>query len=457
MSRPEDDIQLTREVTETFSAGTDAAAQGLLGLWVVYSTDGDLEGATQPLGSTPLRIGRGSTLASGEPISDGQVSSQHLEIRPMEGAQIHVTDLGSRNGTWVNGRRVESAVVTPEDIVQIGGTFFQLVPNIMHSGGPEPDDAAREEIQGQSLAMREVRTRVRQIAPLGPSVLILGESGVGKEHTARALHRMSGRAGELVSINCAVLTDELAGSELFGHVKGAFTGAAAQRTGAMRQADGGTLFLDEIGELPVSLQAKLLRALQERRVRPVGSDHELSVDIRVVCATNRDLPAMVKEGGFRGDLYSRISAAVIRVPPLRERRVDIISLAQHFLGDKRRLHPRAVQQLLLHDWPYNVRDLKTVVELIPQDNGDKPVPLGQAALEKLETDRGLVSRPADTPLVPTGQVEWPRDERTRIALLEQLLTTARGNVAEVGRRLAKEPKSIRRWLHRYGLDPERFR
>ncbi|NHC06649.1 sigma-54-dependent transcriptional regulator [Azonexus fungiphilus] len=223
----------------------------------------------------------------------------------------------------------------------------------------------------QSSSMQEVRDRLKRIAPSNATVLITGESGSGKEVAARALHRMSTRhAGPFVPINCAAIAAELIESELFGHVKGAFTGAQSAREGLFYYAQGGTLFLDEVAEMPAAAQAKLLRVLEERRIRPVGSEQEIPVDVRVLAATNRDLKEDVAAGRFRQDLYYRLQVVELSLPPLRERPEDIGLLACHFIGQMAQAlnvpplepTPRVLARLAAYDWPGNVRELRNFIE-----------------------------------------------------------------------------------------------
>jgi len=209
-------------------------------------------------------------------------------------------------------------------------------------------------------------------------VLIQGESGTGKELVAQAVHRLSRRAlGPLVAVNCAAIPEQLLESELFGHVKGAFTGASQTRQGRFRLADGGTVFLDEIGEMPLALQGKLLRVLQERAIEPVGGSKPESVDFRLIAATNKDLEAQVAKGAFRGDLFYRLNVVPLVLPPLRERRGDVSLLAAHFLarhnsGKERplRFSPAAVEALERHAWPGNVRELENLVERLAVLKGE---------------------------------------------------------------------------------------
>jgi Nif-specific regulatory protein len=227
-----------------------------------------------------------------------------------------------------------------------------------------------EAIVGDSAAMRSVLAELRQAAPSRATILLRGESGTGKEAFARAIHQLSPRKeGPFIKVNCAALSETLLESELFGHERGAFTGAVGDRKGRFELAHGGSLFLDEIGDISLSFQAKLLRVLQEREFERVGGGKALKVDVRLVCATNRDLETMVREGGFRADLYYRINVIALYLPPLRDRRSDIPALVAHFLAryneeNRRRLSvaPEAVKVLMGCRWPGNVRELENCLE-----------------------------------------------------------------------------------------------
>lgn len=226
------------------------------------------------------------------------------------------------------------------------------------------------DLVGTSRAIRELRAMIRKVGPGPSSVLITGESGTGKEIVARAIHRVSARRdAPFISVNCGALPGSLMESELFGHERGAFTGAHQLKQGLFRAADGGTLFLDEIGELPRELQVKLLRTLQERTVRPIGSEREVAIDVRVIAATNRDLEEEVREGRFREDLFYRLNVIRLHLPPLGERREDIEPLIAHFLeqqravhGDSLRLSAEARAALLARDYPGNIRELENLIE-----------------------------------------------------------------------------------------------
>jgi len=228
-----------------------------------------------------------------------------------------------------------------------------------------------EEIVGSCEPMRQVLKQVEKVAPSDATVLILGETGTGKELIARALHRRSKRAARaFIRVNCAAIPQSLIASELFGHEKGAFTGALQRRAGRFESADGGTLFLDEIGDLPMETQIALLRVLQEREFERVGSNHPISVDVRLITATNRDLAAAVTAGTFRQDLFYRLNVVPIVVPPLRERAADIPLLVEYLVGRYakaagkriRHINKQSLEQLTAYNWPGNIRELQNVVE-----------------------------------------------------------------------------------------------
>jgi DNA-binding NtrC family response regulator len=256
-------------------------------------------------------------------------------------------------------------ITKPFDIEQLIEKTRRLIGKRDTGGGRQAATSAL----GPSPAMRRLEEMLPRIARHADSVLITGESGVGKERVAQLLHRSSPmRNGPFVAVNCGALPEGLLEAELFGYERGAFTGAVRQRRGLFEQAQGGTLFLDEIGDMPPSMQVKLLRAIQDRKVTRLGADRALSVDLRLVCATNRDLRALVERGAFREDLYYRINVIHMRVPPLRERGDDVLWLAECFLSERagdalpRRLSPAAQSALLRHDWPGNARELKHCID-----------------------------------------------------------------------------------------------
>ncbi|MCP5551825.1 MAG: sigma-54-dependent Fis family transcriptional regulator [Akkermansiaceae bacterium] len=315
----------------------------------------------------------------------------------------------------------------------------------MDSGGPAAKGEAGGESAfiGVSRPMREVFKEIGRLAPTDAGVLIVGETGTGKELVARALRQHSRRGGgPFVAVNCGALPEGLLESELFGHVRGAFTGAVTARVGRFEQANGGTLFLDEIGDMPPALQVKLLRVLQEGRIQPVGASREIAVDVRVIAATHRDLERMVREGSFREDLFYRVNAAVIRVPPLRERLEDVPALAGHFAARAAAefepgsvgapVFPRAaLEEFSRRPWPGNVRQLQSAVRRIVLRCAGHPV--------TLDAVRETLDEPAAMSVAGAAPGDGSLDEKIEALLGEAI---ARGNgrvlpdlVGEVERRL----------------------
>jgi len=308
-----------------------------------------------------------------------------------------------------------------------------------------------EALLGESPAMRRLYDLVERVAGTDVSVLITGESGTGKELVARALHdRSPGRGGPFVAVNCAAVPESLLESELFGHVRGAFTDARSPRSGLVLQASGGTLFLDEIGDMPLALQPKLLRALQERKVRPVGSDAEVPFRARIVCATSRDLEEEVEAGRFRGDLLYRVNVVHLPLPPLRARGEDVLLLAQEFL--KRcaarfekpvtAFTPAAAEKILAYSWPGNVRELKNCVE--------RAVALTRFEEITVEDLSERVQRPVRASTRDDAAALLPLEELERSHIL-RVLEAMRGNKALAARTLGVDRKTLYRKLERYGV------
>jgi DNA-binding NtrC family response regulator len=296
-------------------------------------------------------------------LSDGAVSRQHLELEVRSDGVV-VRDLDSKNGSFYQGARFREVTVGVGAVIVAGESELALVaaaasPSLLPSSA---DHFGR--LHGGSLQMREAFALLERVAPSNVPVLIEGETGTGKELAAEALHAASPRAKRPLSVcDLAGAPRALIESELFGHVRGAFTGADRDRVGAFVQADGGTLFLDEIGELELDLQPRLLRALEEKKVKPVGTSSYTKVDVRVVAATNRDLREEVKAGRFREDLYHRLAVVRVKLPPLRERKEDIVGLVAQLLdGTDATIPPETMALLQAYDWPGNVRELRNLVD-----------------------------------------------------------------------------------------------
>ena len=316
-----------------------------------------------------------------------------------------------------------------------------------------------EDLTGESLPMRRLYELLAKVAGSDSSVLIRGETGTGKELVARAIHRRSARAGgPFVAVNCAAFPEALLESELFGHVRGAFSGAVADHPGLFVRADRGVLFLDEVGDMPAQLQAKLLRALQERRVRPVGGSEEREVDVRIVAATHHDLETAVEEGRFRSDLFFRLNVIGVEIPPLRARGNDVLLLAQSFLARQAArsgkkvegLTPQVAERLTGYDWPGNVRELENCIEravaLTAHDRlvvEDLPPAIRGARSDAPPT---LVPHAPDPALLPTLEAV---ERRYVLHVLEQV----RGNKSSAAKILGLDRRTLYRKLERYQLDP----
>jgi two-component system response regulator PilR (NtrC family) len=315
-----------------------------------------------------------------------------------------------------------------------------------------------DDLVGESAAMEEVRAMLDRVAGTSSTVLISGESGTGKELAARAIHRRSPRKSkQFVSINCGALPDELLESELFGHVKGSFTGAVATKKGLFEVADGGTIFLDEIGDTSPAMQIKLLRVLQEREIRRVGGTEQLEVDVRVIAATNQDLEAMVKEKRFREDLFYRINVIAIKMPSLREKREDISVLANHFLakytrmmGKKiREISPEAMRQLMEYGWPGNVRELENVIErAVALEATDRILP---TSFSQDVTARSESTAPLPVSLEDRGIDLETQLEQLRERFMSEALARTHGVQTRAAELLGMSFRSFRYFAKKYNL------
>ncbi len=309
------------------------------------------------------------------------------------------------------------------------------------------------EIVGSSPAMREIYGAIEAVAQNATTVLITGESGTGKELVARSIHGRSARADRpFIALNCGAVSDTLLDSQLFGHRRGAFTGAVADHEGVFQAAHGGTLFLDEIADIPQTLQVKFLRAVQEREVTPLGSTRPVKVDVRLLAATNRDLTAEVQQGNFRSDLYYRLNVVQIPLPPLRERREDIALLAAHYVEQYSRafnvapktIQPAALARLEAYDWPGNVRELQNVIE--------RCFALAPTADITLASLSPLVRDPAPAAAAIDFGEEVPSLEETERLLVSAALRKARGNKNQAARMLGIDRQRLYRKLEKYGLE-----
>jgi transcriptional regulator with PAS, ATPase and Fis domain len=439
-------VERTLSVTETEHADGEDSDETAdpWGLETLVAPTPELIRTRHPIGKA-LCIGRTEGPDVDLVVPDRLLSRKHASVS-RRGPVFELVDHDSKNGSFVDGERSSRRALRDGSVVRLGSTLFVFTQIRPHAAATEG-----AKFLGSSPGFVDALASLDRVATTDVGTLILGETGTGKELAAERIHTQSGRRGDFVPVNCGAIPSQLIESYLFGHKKGAFTGATQDQAGVFERADGGTLFLDEIGELPIDLQPKLLRALENKEFTPVGMTTSRSTDVRVVAATNVDLEQAVEAGGFRRDLYARLAGYVIALPPLRERKQDIVLLADHFLselGEGRAFEVTAgfYEALLLHSWPMNVRELRTLVQRILVDaEGDKlrasdlPSPLG--GVEEHRPDQ-----PTATAMAPPGGEE-----------LAQALRESGGSVAALAAKYGKDRKQIYRWLKKSDLDPESFR
>ena len=452
-------------------------------LHVVSSPDPNVVDRTVSLSSGSLDIGR-STDGGQTPgrrrgrfdVRDSRASRQHARIRRDPASGLLLEDLGSKNGTRLNGALLDRAPVVRGDVIRTGDTLFVLCP-VLHLSTPLPGHPGAD-ILGISWGVGELRTAIRKVAATELSVLLLGESGTGKELVARALHEGSRRAGPFRAINTAAIPGDLFEAELFGATRGAFSGAHADRKGWIREAEGGTLFLDEIGDLPPTLQSKLLRTLETHEVTPVGTATSIRVNVRFVAATNRPLETDAGTERFRLDLLHRLNEFTIRLPPLRERREDIPLLWSHFSQLAAPPAPSdaadVMEALLCYPWPGNVRELRNAasrfavqartevglhwsVEHLPipvldhyrqsRQGGPCPPSVGRASATVSQP------RPADG-AAEGSELALRRGRRPDRETLLAAIRRHEGNLAAVARDFGRHRPQVYRWMRIHGIDLE---
>jgi transcriptional regulator with GAF, ATPase, and Fis domain len=458
-----------RPVTEVITAETGAAVRRIRKLRVTAldGPDASVRGRVWTFARDEVRVG--SSPDVDVPLLDPSVSREHVAIR-LGPYGFSITDLASTNGTFVGDLRVERVSIVDDVLLRAGKTTLRLEP-LAETVEQEISPRARfGRMLGASAAMREVFAMLERVATTDLTVLVEGETGTGKELAAEGLHEASGRQGEFVAVNCGAIPRELIESELFGHERGAFTGAVRERTGAFLGAQRGTLFLDEVGELALDMQAKLLRALERREVKPVGSDRAVPVDVRVVAATNRNLAREVAANRFRQDLYYRLAVVIVHVPPLRTRLDDLrllVDAIQDELGRRRaaagqppltRLDETAIALLSRYDFPGNVRELRNIVERwavlgATAAPGDPtvtapalatPSPAATAALESDEPLSSLVA-------LPYHEAKDAWTERFDRAYVEQILKRSGGNVSKAARDAGVDRRHLQRLMVRFGV------
>jgi len=397
--------------------------------------EGPDAGATLTLTEGTYRVGKSEEAELR--LNDGAVSRLHLVLKVLDGA-VRVSDPSSRNGSFIDGVRFREVDAALNAKISIGRSVLQLLP--LGSQATPAESFGR--LWGKSAPMLSLFDTLGKVSRAAADVLIFGESGTGKELCAEAIHQHSARAkGAFVICDLAGVSTTLFESELFGHLKGAFTGATASRAGALERAGGGTVFLDEVGELPLELQPKLLRFLERRQLKAVGSDVYQTLDVRVVAATNRDLKAEVAAGRFREDLYHRLAVLTVRVPPLRERKDDLPGLVDRVLSQlghaPSTVGAKTRALLEAHDWPGNVRELRNVVL--------QATHLGEPAAIATATTRASSGEPfhaAKDRLISAFELDY----------LKGLMLRAKGNVSKAARDSGLDRVHLHRLLKKHHLD-----
>ncbi|MDQ3266898.1 MAG: sigma 54-interacting transcriptional regulator [Myxococcota bacterium] len=408
-------------------------------------------GRSYPL-SAELKIGKAPD--NDVVLDHPTVSRNHLVVR-RQGDRFLVQDLESTNGTLVDGAQIREAYLKPGSLLEVGDVQLRFQPEVA-AVVVEPAQSHRlGDLWGKSLPMRQIFAVLERIAKTESTVLLFGETGAGKGAASKTLHKLSHRAeGPLVVFDCASVSDSLIESELFGHEKGAFTGATGQRIGCLERANHGTLFLDEIDDLSLDLQPKLLRAIEDRELRRLGSSSVVGFDARIIAASKKDLWAETQAGRFREDLYFRLSVFTVALPPLRDRMEDLPLLVDSFGGEGlwTRLPPAVREQFLAHTWPGNVRELRNAIERARH----------MSDLPGLTAD-SLLREYAGGPQAPSGDylpVDYAapfKDGKEALVkgyereYLSRLIARTRGNIARASREAGLDRKHLYSLLHKHGL------
>jgi len=420
---------------------------------------------TVPLGVAPIIVGADETCDI-VVADDARVSRRHCSI-VLDARGVILRDLGSKNGTSIGDVSIVEAWLRPGTKVTLGGAKLVIEGGKGRALVPLSRGVRFGEALGASVAMRALFARLEQAAQVDATIVLLGESGTGKEVLARGIHDRSPRRDEpFIVFDCSAIAPSLVESELFGHVRGAFTGAIAARVGLFEQAHRGTLFIDELGELPLDLQPKLLRVLESRTVRKIGGSDWSEVDVRVVAATHRDLRARVAAGTFRADLYYRLAVIEATVPPLRDRKDDIQLLVEHFLASQRPartiadLPPNVIDMLRGHAWPGNVRELRnTVARLVlfggraPDDDLVIGAPPAPQVLGPPDASGPRPSAPAlaEVLSLPLREARDAVVEHFERAYLAAKLNEHGGNVSRAAEGVGVSRQFLHRLIERYGL------
>jgi transcriptional regulator with GAF, ATPase, and Fis domain len=446
------------------------------GLVLLYAADPTAFAPAYVLPGREVVVGRAAEADLRVPAE--AVSRQHARLRP-DGKRWVLTDLGGRNGTIVNGRFVRTAVLADLDEVRFGDAIFKFVEHDAAGYArhridgalvdPATGVARRGRSTGRIVGGYQIERLVESLRPVARSalsVMLLGESGTGKEVFAEQIHDWSGRSGPFQAVNCAAIPTTLIEGELFGHKRGAFSGADRDRLGLIRAAEGGTLFLDEIGDMPLEAQAKLLRVIQAKEVTPVGASQAQRVDVRIVCATHRDLRRMQEAQQFRPDLFARLNEHSVTIPPLRRRKEDLALLclalaARHGRPDVQLTLP-FMAGLIHHDFPYNVRELEALIKrwaAVTTTGILDADALGEAIEARMAT-YGRRDEEAPTPdpdPAPEATQPLAPGAMPTEAELRALLAAHRGNLAAIGRLLGRDRAQIHRWAIRHGIKVGTYR
>jgi DNA-binding NtrC family response regulator len=432
-------------------------------LTCVASPDPTLLGASVELDGARYEFGRGRGVSAR--VEDPRMSRRHFRLEPDRDGQYEIIDLDTANGTYVDGVRIEGSAPFPGQVVVAGDTLFVVDRDVELDdlpAAPSVPEIHPRGLVGSSSPARALRRSIATVASSEGTVLLLGATGTGKEVTAQAIHEASGVEGEFVAVNCAAIPHDLAEAEFFGHVKGAFTGAEQDRPGYFEQAEGGTLFLDEVGDLPAHLQAKLLRVMEDRRVRRVGDSHTIEVNVRVVAATHVDL----ERSGFRRDLLARLGDWVLRLPRLADRRADVLVLWNHYFGSEAPAPMTAEFQeaLLLYEWPMNVRELRKLARRVsemapPGEELDVhllPPALRARVLSRIggpsKSEPTTVDAEPEDPLPLVDESNTPGRDRIIAAL-----RATGGNVKRAAAENGWHRNQLYRWLKRLRIDHRSFR
>lgn len=421
----------------------------------LFVVSGSLQGQEFVVDKDVFTIGAGT--GNDLLIPDATVSRRHCELHYTDAGYV-IKDLGSTNGTVVQGVHVNEAVMNVSTEFQLGETKIIFCPLRESAEYNLSDNEAFGSLLGQSSGMRRIFYLAEKYAPTDASILIEGETGTGKEVLAEEIHKHSKRSKKpFVVIDCAALAKDIIESELFGHKKGAFTGANTERIGAFEHADGGTVFLDEIGELSPELQPKLLRVLEKKEIRRVGSNEVRGINVRIISATNRKLESEVNSGRFREDLYFRLSVVHLDIPPLRRRKEDISILVKKFLREFNRQDladdaslDKSLEALRNHNWPGNVRELRNLIELSTYDGrktGDISALLCLGNVKAYE-EQTRIDVSAERPFKEMKNELINHFEKDYIA---DLLEKNEGNISKASREADIERAYLKRLMKKYGL------